>query len=177
MIKKVLIATDGSEHARKAVAFGADIAAKYGAEVILLHVLLRNELSEDLRRMAQIEHLTVEGNKPLAEAIASVPVGRFPAQIAFFQDPSAPPEDMLQAIGGQILDRAEDLAVEHGVTRISKRIEDGKPVDRILEVVKAEKVDLVVSGARGLSDLAALLLGSTSHRLAQLSPVTCITVR
>ena len=177
MIKKVLIATDGSEHAQKAVAFGADIAAKYGAEVILLHVLLRNELSEDLRRMARIEHLTVAGNKPLAEAIAGVPAGKFPAHVTFSEDPSTPPEDMLQAIGGQILDHAEDLAVEHGVSRISKRIEDGKPVDRILEVAKAEKVDLVVSGARGLSDLAALVLGSTSHKLTQLSPVTCVTVR
>lgn len=177
MIKKVLIATDGSEHAQKAVILGADIAAKYGGEVILLHVLLRNELSDDLRRMARIEHLTIEGSKPLSEAIANVPAGKFPAYVTFSEDPSSPPEDMLRAIGEQILDHAEDLAVKHGVTRVSKRIEDGKPVDRILDAAKTEKVDLVVSGARGLSDFAALVLGSTSHKLTQLSPVTCVTVR
>jgi len=35
MIRKLLIATAGSAHPRKAVALGADIAAKYGAEVLL----------------------------------------------------------------------------------------------------------------------------------------------
>ena len=93
------------------------------------------------------------------------------------QDPSAPPESMLMAVGMQILDHAEDLAAERGANRISKRIEDGKPVDCILKVAESEGVDLIVSGARGLSGLAALVLGSTSQRLSQLSPVTCMTVR
>jgi nucleotide-binding universal stress UspA family protein len=177
MIKKVLIATDGSEHARKAVAVGADIAAKHGAEVLLVHVLLRNELSDDLRRMAQIEHLTGEGGKPLSESIASVPPGRFPAYVTFAEESSDTSEDLLRAVGNQVLDQAEDVAVEHGAKKVSKRIEDGKPVDRILDIVKEEKVDLVVTGARGLSDVAALLLGSTSHKLSNLSPVTCLTVR
>jgi nucleotide-binding universal stress UspA family protein len=34
-----------------------------------------------------------------------------------------------------------------------------------------------VTGARGLSDISSLLLGSVSHRLAHLAPVTCVTVR
>lgn len=177
MIKKVLIATDGSAHARKAVAFGADIAAKYNAEVLLVHVLLRGEVSDDLRRMAEIEHLTDESGRPLAASIANVPAGRFPAYITFEEGAPSTPESVLRSIGTQILDHAEDLAVEHGVDRISKRIEDGKPVDSILEIAKKEQVDLIVSGARGLSDLEALMLGSTSHKLAHLSPVTCLTVR
>ena len=47
----------------------------------------------------------------------------------------------------------------------------------ILETVEAEQADLVVSGARGLSDLKALMVGSVSHKLSHLSPVTCVTVR
>lgn len=177
MIRKILIATDGSAHARKAVALGADIAAKYDAEVLLVHVLLRHELSDDLRRMARIEHLTAEGGKPLAEAMAEIPAGRFPAYITFAtEDPDAG-ESLLKAVGAQILDHAEDLAREHGVDKISKRMEDGKPVETILKIAEKEKVDIVATGARGLSDLAALMLGSTSHKLSHLSPVTCITVR
>ena len=69
MINKVLIATDGSEHAAKAVAFGADIASKYGAEVLLVHVLLRGELTENLRHMAEVEHLVelLRNNEKRAE--------------------------------------------------------------------------------------------------------------
>ena len=177
MIRKVLIATDGSAHARKAVALGSDIAAKYGAEVVLVHVLLRGEVSEDLRRMAEVEHLAGETGKPLADAIAAVPAGHFPAYTTFAEEAPAASLGVLQAVGAQILDHAEDLAVEHGVDRISKRIEDGKPVDRILDIAKKEKVDLIVSGARGLSALEAVMLGSTSQKLSHLAPVTCLTVR
>lgn len=177
MIRKVLIATDGSAHARKAVALGSDIAAKYGAEVMLVHVLLHGEVSEDLKRMAEVEHLAGEGGKPLAETFAAVPAGHFPAYVTFADEEPAATTGLLQAIGAQILDRAEDLAVQHGVDRISKRIEDGKPVDRILAIAKKEKADLIVVGARGLSALEAALMGSTSQKLSHLSPVTCLTVR
>ena len=39
------------------------------------------------------------------------------------------------------------------------------------------QVDLIVVGTRGLSDLKGLLMGSVSHKLGQLSKVTCITVK
>jgi nucleotide-binding universal stress UspA family protein len=177
MIKKVLIATDGSEHATKAVEFGSDIAAKYGASVVLAHVLLRDELSENLRHMAEIERLPAEGGKPLSEALAGVPEGRFPAGIVFTTEKPATPDRLLIAVGEQVLGQAEELAHKHGVGKVVKRIEDGNPVKRILEIAETEHVDLVVCGARGLSDLKALLLGSVSHKLSHLAPVTCITVR
>jgi len=177
MINKVLIATDGSEHARKAVEFGSDIAAKYGAEVVLVHVLLRNELSESLRHVAEVEHIAAEGGQPLSKAIASVPFARFPANIIYSDESATTPDQVLRAVGEHVLSQAEQLAREHGVGKIARRIEDGNPVKRILETVEAEHVDLVVSGARGLSDLASLLVGSVSHKLSYLSPVTCITVR
>ena len=41
MIKKILVPVDGSKHSVKAVELASDIASKYDAEVILLHVLLR----------------------------------------------------------------------------------------------------------------------------------------
>lgn len=177
MFKKVLIATEGSAHGRRAVALGSDIAAKYNAEVVLVHVLLRNELSENLRHMAEVEHLTAEGGQPLSKAIAGLPAGRFPAEVRFSAEDTTTPDRVLRAVGEHVLKQAEQLAREHGATKITKRIEDGNPVNRILETIEAEDVDLVVSGARGLSDFKALLVGSVSHKLSHLSPVTCVTVR
>lgn len=177
MIKKVLIATDGSEHARKAIAFGADIAAKYGAEIVLVHVLLRDELSENLRHEAEVEQLAAQGGQPLAKAIASVPFAHYPANIMFTEDDAASPDRMLRAVGEHVLDTAEDLAREHGAGKITRRLEDGNPAKRIVEAIYDEKADLVVTGARGLSDIASLLTGSVSHKVSHLSPVTCVTVR
>ena len=39
MLNKILIATDGSDHARKAIEYASDIAAKYEATVYLIHVV------------------------------------------------------------------------------------------------------------------------------------------
>jgi nucleotide-binding universal stress UspA family protein len=156
MIRKVLIATDGSDHATKAVALGSDIAAKYDAEVLLVHVLLRHELSDDLNRMAEVEDIARDDGM-ISHFFTSV--------------------GTLENIGKEVLARAEELAREHGVTKITSRVEDGKPVETILGLIEAEGVDLVATGARGLSDIGALILGSVSHKLSHLSPVTCMTIR
>jgi nucleotide-binding universal stress UspA family protein len=177
MIKKVLIATDGSGHAQKAVTFGADLASKYDAEVVLLHVLLRGELSENLRHMAEVEHLFAEGGRRLREAFSSIPQGRWPLEIMIPSEGISSEGELLHAVGEQILDYAEDLAKERGASKIKKRIEDGNPVTRVLETLEAEDADLLVTGARGLSDLKALMVGSVSHKLSHMAPCTCISVR
>lgn len=173
MIKKVLIATDGSEHATKAIEFGSDIAARYDAEVVLVHVLLRHELPDDVKRIVAVEHLTVR--EPLPSA--AVPAVDLANIINIRGGAPTIPDEALSAIGERVLEHAENTARDRGVEKIVKRIEDGKPVDRILAVAKEEGVDLIVSGARGLSDLQALLVGSVSHKLSHLAPVTCLTVR
>lgn len=38
MYKRILYATDGSSAARKALTYARDLAQKYGAELILVHV-------------------------------------------------------------------------------------------------------------------------------------------
>jgi nucleotide-binding universal stress UspA family protein len=184
MIKKVLIATDGSEHAQKAVAFGSDIAAKFDAEVLLVHVLLHKEASEELLHFAQVEYgidvhrLSKEAFAETAAAPATTyPAAEFPAFTQSTKQDSATPSRVLNMLGEVILKRGAETAREHGVRIVNKQIVDGNPANRILELVEAESIDLVVSGARGLSDLKALAVGSVSHNLIQLSPVPCVTVR
>ncbi len=49
------------------------------------------------------------------------------------------------------------------------RILEGIPGNKIPEVAKIEKVDLIVMGSRGVSDFAGLLLGSVAHQVLQKS--------
>lgn len=176
MVRKVLIAVDGSEHAGKAVEFGADLAAKYGAEVVLVHVLLRDDLSENLRHLAEVEYHTAEGRKAISEVIAMIPEARFPAANVA-PEVAQGPDAVLRAVADYVLSDAERRAEAHGVSKLSRQIEDGDPVKRVLEVARDVNADLIVTGARGLSDLEALMVGSVSHKLAHLAPVTCVTVR
>ncbi len=57
----------------------------------------------------------------------------------------------------KILEKAE---VEFDV-----RILEGAPGNKIPEVAKIEKIDLIVMGSRGVTDFTGLLLGSVAHQV------------
>ncbi|GBE22423.1 stress response protein NhaX [bacterium BMS3Bbin01] len=54
---------------------------------------------------------------------------------------------------------------------------DGYPADAIVEYAKKVKADLIVVGSRGRGELAALVLGSTSHRIVHISPCDVLVVK
>jgi nucleotide-binding universal stress UspA family protein len=54
------------------------------------------------------------------------------------------------------------------------RVERGRPVDRVLDVVTEEGADLVAVGSRGRGALRRVLLGSVSDNLARLAPATLV---
>ncbi|MCF8091678.1 MAG: universal stress protein [Desulfotignum sp.] len=58
----------------------------------------------------------------------------------------------------------EDMLEKAGVD-FETRILEGTPGTHIADVAKIEKVDLIVMGSRGVSDLAGLFLGSVAHQV------------
>jgi len=177
MIKTVLVAVDGSDHARKALSLAADIAAKYRARMVLLHVLMANVRSETLRKLAsrgglskrqrdRLDNYEVDTQMAMAEAGAAVGFVPIPA-----------PRELLEAIGRQVLDRAERAARKAGVTKLSTVLSGSDPADAILEAAKREKADMIVLGSRGLGDLKGFFLGSVSHKVGAHAECTCVTVK
>lgn len=53
----------------------------------------------------------------------------------------------------------------------------GKPADEILRVAKQEKIDLIVTGAKGLGAIRRVLLGSVSTRIVQQAHCGVLVVR
>lgn len=53
----------------------------------------------------------------------------------------------------------------------------GKPADEILRVAKQEKIDLIVTGAKGLGAIRRVLLGSVSTRVVQQAHCGVLVVR
>src|SRR5688572_12395059 len=49
MLSTIIAAIDGSDPARRATAFAGDLAGRYGARLILIHVRTREPLSNELR--------------------------------------------------------------------------------------------------------------------------------
>jgi len=176
MISRILVPVDGSEHARKAATFAADLAVKYGAEVVLHHVLLRHQMTDELRRAAEVEHLPAEGGAPPGTAVPPVPEARFPADIEWRAKGDAP-NDVLYAVADHVLDQARHAARDHGVKTVRSSIGDGDPADSIVETATEVGADLIVMGTRGLGALREMLAGSVSHNVTHRAPCTVISVR
>ena len=84
---------------------------------------------------------------------------------------------MIREVGEELLRRAEARAREAGGGTVSTALEVGDPASAIAEYAKANAVDLIVMGRRGLGAIGGLLLGSVSHKVTQLAPCACMTVR
>jgi nucleotide-binding universal stress UspA family protein len=174
MFKKILLPTDGSGHAKKAANIAGDLAGKYDAELVLLHVLLRDHLDEGLRHYAQIERRA--GSRPLSEAVASIPEGRFPVSMIPANGGDTD-DEVLSAVAEHVLRAAADTAKKCGAKRLRTLTEDGDPARRILQRAEAEGADLIVMGSRGFSDLKSLVVGSVSHKVSHLALCPVMSVR
>lgn len=66
--------------------------------------------------------------------------------------------------GKKIIAKSDEFAKEAGVTH-ECRLVQGVPADEIVQLAQAEKVDLIVLGSRGLTEVRAFILGSVSYKV------------
>ncbi len=178
MIRVILAATDGSDHAKKAVALASEVAAKFKAKLVLLHVLLRDVRSDALRQTAKRSSLTKSQREMLDnyEAEGMVALAEAGAYEGGYV-PIPPPTELLKAIGDQLLNTAEAAAKKAGVKSVSKNIVSGDAADAILGLAKHEKADMIVLGTRGFGELKGFFLGSVSHKVSAQAGCACVTVK
>ena len=98
MTKKVLVATDGSDHARKAIDYACDLASKYDAVLYLVHVIHRSGIPK--RFLKLIEAHRIE---------------------------KTPENVILQEIGDRIVKAAEREAKKKGLRNFQTFIIEGDP--------------------------------------------------
>lgn len=151
MIKKILVAVDGSDHAWKALDLAAEMAKQHSANLSILHVVPYQEVPDELRAFAKAEHV------PLEEERFRYHYGR--------------------TLGDKLTELAEARVRANGLTAVSAQTAEGKPADAILEVARREVADTIVLGSCGAGYISGVLLGSVSHRVANLADVTCIVVK
>ena len=169
-MRTIVAATDGSAAAQKAVQLAGDLAAKYQARLVLIHVLHHGTFPG-----LKVEHLATvpEAHRPAVADVAAMLAGT----VERGSETGAALRRALDSYGQQLLDEATQTARERGAKEVVVSLEEGDPVRRILECAEREKADAIVVGSRGLGNFKGLFLGSVSHKLSQLSPCSCITVK
>lgn len=72
---------------------------------------------------------------------------------------------------------AEDYALRNLTgARTRAIVVDGDPVDRIVEIAKAEQVDYLVIGTEGRAALHELIVGNTAARILRRAPCPVVVV-
>lgn len=143
---KMLVPVDGSENAFRAI----DLACKLASaddEILLLNVVGRGELPEELQRYAQVEH--IEG----------------------------PPQwQYEQVVASEMISVAVDRLRSRGISNYDTFVRTGDVAKTINEVAVETGAGRIVMGSRGLGSLKGLAFGSVSQKVSHGAPCQVITV-
>lgn len=115
---------------------------------------------------AKVFILHVVANRPLPPELRQF------AEVEHLDKKSLP-----YSLGERIVEDAAVRATENGVDGVISLIKEGDPAGVILATAQEEDADLIVMGSRGLGTVKELLLGSVSHKVTQMAPCACMTLR
>ncbi len=175
MFTKILTAVDGSDHSSKAVEIASDIADKFNAALCFVSVQDHKMISDDVKKMAEVEHLTepaAAGNHP---NIARVPL--WMEEAVATAEVTDNERDLIDKISHITLERAVQTAHERNVKQPKTISEHGDPATLILEAAARENADLIVIGSRGLGNVQGALFGSVSQKVLHEATCPCMVVR
>jgi len=170
MISNIVLATDGSEHARHAHKMAIDLAIKYDSKLTIVHVLTHDHPAAEMERMIEVEHL-----------VDTVPVYNTDlggVSMAFGRALGGVKEArIIIALGEQITKNVTIDAEEAGVKAVASEIRSGDYANSILEIADKVDADMIVMGRRGLSTLRGFVTGSVSHKVSQRANCSVLIVK
>ena len=174
----ILVPTDGSVSAEKALDLAFDLAEKHDAQIKVLHVLLRDKEPDELLRLPELAAADAKVAEELA-TLAGQPESPHSAEemMAARTVPDRPvSEELLRAIGEHVLNRATIRADARGVSAQALPLGDGTAAEAIASAADVEAVDTIVMGTRGLRQIEAVAFGSVSQQVCRLVQCTCVAV-
>lgn len=148
MYQRILIATDGSELASKAVAHGIALAKDLKVPVSVVTVT-EAWSAFDLGRMSQL------GSK----------------------NPIAQYEEIATAAANNVLEKAAQVAKSQGVACEKVHVRDKYPAEGIIATAEEKGCDLIVMGSHGHRGIDRLLVGSQANQVLTHSKVPTLIVR
>jgi len=175
-MKTILVPTDGSEAADKALDLAFDLARQHDATIKLLHVLLRDMEPEDLLRLPDVDTAGDDVLNDLQRAAASPGKTLSASQLMSSAVTKPTPEPVLRQLGEQVLMRARKRADAQGVRVEALGLADGAPAPEIVASAVAASADMIVMGTRGLRQIEAFTFGSVSQEVCRLASCTCVAV-
>lgn len=174
MINTIVVPTDGSDHADRAVEMAGEIAARFDARVVVVHALLHHASTTDLKEIGE----KLGSSEALIKKLDELENAMFETAAVDYGPVTIPvPPDILRQVGDRIAGKARQALEAKGVGKVATQVVDGSPAQNIIAAAEHEKADLIVMGRRGLGNIAGMLMGSVSHKVSHLANCACLTVR
>jgi nucleotide-binding universal stress UspA family protein len=155
LFEKILVPLDGSEHSLRALEIAVRVAKNFNAKITLIHVY-----SVGVRPIVMPEPTTLTP--------PSVPI--------------MPPADFSKVVeatrkvGANILTDGEKRVKAEGV-QVETLLREGHTVQEILKTARDGKFDLIVIGARGISKIREIILGSVSDGVIRNAPCPVLVTK
>ena len=162
MFTSIVVAIDGSSHSLRALAFSAELAAGYKAELGIIHVVESNiyGLPGTLSDIPEARKIS-NSSPDLFSSLDSFRRDRF----KYMAEASAESYRLAMQLAEHIVDEAESNARIDGAEKITRYIGTGNIVDEILNFAARQKADIIVTGRRGMGAIKSLNEGSLWLRL------------
>ena len=155
MFERILVPLDGSEHSLRALEIAIQITKKFDGKITLLHIY-----SVGVRPIVMPEPTTLTP--------PSVPI-MAPADFSKVVEAA-------RKAGNTILANGENKVKAEGV-QVETLLREGRTVQEILKVARDSKFDLIVMGARGISKIREMLLGSVSDGVIRNAPCPVLVTK
>ncbi len=166
MVDHILVATDGSDKARDAVAMAAKLAKAIDAQLTVLHVVPPGFASAT-------DGLPGSGRVfPIGNMIPGMP-----RSVELSHAPGDGIDESALTLGKGIVEEAGNEARRLGVENVTARLETGDCAESVLETATQISASLIVVGSRGFGRLKGMLLGSVSRKVAQDAHCSVLIVR
>ena len=175
-INKILVPIDSSDHSTLALQWGNSLAQKYGAQLLLLHVI-----SKAVEEVSTQRHGAYLHADPPMEG-TTLPYFSYEEELRqglAARSRLSPPEtiliDYVEKTETELADLVRTHLTDPGSATVKVTV--GKPAEEILQVARDEAVDLIVMGTHGRTGLRHVLLGSIAETVVRTAPCPVFTVK
>ena len=146
-IKKIMAAVGFSEYAEGIFEYADQLASKLGAQLIVATIIN----SRDVDAVGTIAKMGYDLDSE-----------------KYIEELKAQRQSEFEAVTGNASLSKGDIELVMAV---------GNPIDELLKIIIEKKVDLVVMGVKGRTDLEHIFIGSVAEKLFRRSPVTVLSYR
>lgn len=158
---KVLVGTDGSPTAMRAVDMTSELAKRLAAKTTI--VCVYQPPSEQ-----ELDAYRSDPDDPVAQWNVGKEVREVPSEFKWRIAGTAQAED--------ILDRAADRAVKAGIDAEVRAIQ-GNPAEELIGLAGTENFDMIAVGSVGMSGAKRFMLGNVPHRISHHAPTDVLILR